>query len=280
MFKKEDTMREITIYNEKIKSQSMLHFKSATIIIFISAILYCFINFNASAYCAPISEIGDTWSKILTPFNSYIGDVSPYHLDGHEGTHINKKNYYFTIPGIYQEYVEGSMIRRVHWHGNWIARFLSFGNTDIMYRSSLAAMLGDFQIPYCLFIHEKNGSVYLAKELNAAAVLLYGYSWIINIPAKFLNTWDFFIENYQYFPIGMKIKMTLDLIWSFIITLIIELPLAIINTLIGFIIAFIFHPINSLLAIPCCIYYFIISSINAIWGIVANIVMIPIHIIS
>lgn len=109
MFKKEETMREIMIYNEKIKFQSMLHFKSTTITIVISAILYCFINFNVSAYCAPISEIGDTWSKILTPFNSYIGDVSPYHLEGHNGTYINKKKYYFTVPGIYQEYVEGSM---------------------------------------------------------------------------------------------------------------------------------------------------------------------------
>lgn len=252
--------------------------KKLSYIISITCILYLSLSINSISFCGPLSGMGETWACITTPFTSYIGDLKPSRFNVGP---IHKKTYWLNIPRIYTE-TEGNFFQREDFYNNGIIRLLTFWNNEVIGSLSMAAGLGDFQIPYYIFFHGSNDSVYIAKGLTAPGVLLYGYSWIINIPAKFLTTWDSLINQSNkigLFTLGDKVLMTIDLIWSCIITIFIELPLAIINTILGFFIALFYHPFDSILAIPGCIYYGVLSTVNAIWGILANIIMIPIHVL-
>lgn len=252
--------------------------KKLSFVVVASCIFYFSLSINSLTFCGPLSSIGDTWARITTPLTTYFGEAKPLRFNVGP---IHDKPYWLYIPGIYNETGE-NFFQRESFYNNGLIRLLTFWNKEVMGSIAMATSLGDSQIPYYIFFHGSNDSVYIAKGLTAPGVLLYGYSWIINIPAKFLTTWDSFINisnKVGVVTFGDKILMTLDLLWSFILTIFIELPIAIINTILGFFIALVYHPIDSIIAIPGCIYYGILATVNAVWGIIANIVMIPIHVL-
>lgn len=256
---------------------SLRSYKTIPCIIIATTIFYFCLSINSCSFAGQLSGIGETWARILAPFTSFIGDAEPVHV---EIVPIHKNMYWVNLPRIYTE-TQQLFFQRESFYNNGIIRLLTFWNKDVIGSLLIATTLGDTSIPYHIFLHGSNDSIYMAKGLTAPGVLLYGYSWMINIPAKFLNTWDSFINLSDVGKLTGrdKLMMTLDLLWSFILTIFIELPLAIINTVIGFFVALIYHPIDSILAIPGCIYYGVLSTVNAIWGILANIIMIPIHVL-
>lgn len=262
---------------QEAKCQFTITYKIVSYFLISTTICLLSMTIYSPSYGKSLAEIGEVWSKIQAPFSSYMRGLPTFH-DAY------LPDVYAATPGIYG-YVNRTILQRDSLYNNIIVKILTFGSEKVLGGIGLAAVLGDTKIPYILFLHGPKKSAYLAKEITAPGVLLYAYSWIINIPSKFLNSWDSLISNQDYISIvgkltfGDKIIFTLDLIWSFLITIFVELPLALINTVIGFFIALICHPIDSIIAIPGCIYYGILSTLNAIWGIVSNLIMIPIHVL-
>lgn len=171
-------------------------------------------------------------------------------------------------------------------HNNFLIRILTFGNKASLGNLNTAYFLGENYAQYFIFAYNnKKKSFYIDKALDAPSVLLYFYSWLVNLPAKYLDIIDSNIDHASKFsktfyePTFLdKAILTADWIISILICIFVEIPIAIINTIIGFFTALILHPLDSLCSSIGFLYFGIVTTFNAIWNILINIVMIPIHI--
>ncbi len=176
-------------------------------------------------------------------------------------------------------------------HKNKLFKIATFGNKDSQRNLNAAYMGGRYFLPYSVFTYDvpRGNTYYWARHSDACSVLLYGYSWFINIPAKILNEIDslFVLERLpNYNPktdkavdfSSHKFACFLDIILN-IASLVVEIPIAFANTVTGVLVAFIAHPWNSICSIFGLIYFGILSTIFAIWDVVADIVLIPFHFI-
>lgn len=168
------------------------------------------------------------------------------------------------------------------YYDNFLIKLLTFGNKDSHRELMYAESLGENILPYGIFAYRANGDWYYhAKHSNAPAVLLYGYSWLVNIPAKLLRQLDavLMVANIEDFTGISKVAtwtLLIDLIPN-ILSLLVEIPLAIVNTIIGFFVAFLFNPWDSFCAIPGMIYFLIGTTVNAVLDVLGNCALIIWH---
>lgn len=243
---------------------------SSIIVILIIAV---FLVFGSPNFFKKTSSL---YVKLSNPVTSYLlgAPVEKYGLmptqtGGEAGPYIAGSQKFYLLKTSDEDKV----------HQNLFIKILSFGQGSILAAMNTAIIQGQYILPYSVYIYGKDAN-YEARYLNAPAMLLYGYSWIINIPSKFLGIIDTQLQvGYNRYTQESAFGFfIIDDIISLVLTLCIDLPLSLINTVIGTITAFIFHPIDSILAIPSLLYFFIVTTFHALWGILSNIILIVIHI--
>ncbi len=153
---------------------------------------------------------------------------------------------------------------------NFLLTLISFGNEKSINNLNLAKGLGTTAFQYYVIGHpSQNHWEYMASNMDAPSVLLYGYTWFINIPAKiFAQIGAISAGTDEFYYSGVEI-FYIDTVFN-IISLVIEIPVAMVNTCIGAVIAFIFHPIDSICGILPAIYFFIYSTLAAIWELIVQ----------
>lgn len=161
-------------------------------------------------------------------------------------------------------------------HKNFLIKILTFYNKKSLENLNIAAKLGEEYFPYAIFLYNQRSNwFFLAKQLDAPSVLLYGYSWIINISQKILQQTDT-IFKYRHKVVGVNYIQIIDDITN-IASLFIEFPLSIFGTISGSIIGIICHPIDSITSILGMIYFIISTTLTAIFGVISNFLFLAIH---
>lgn len=263
-------------------------FKKALFLLVAFAICLCE---GVDAYSANSDGPSQAFAKLHSPILNYLVGLKPVYgpttiadADG--------KPLLITLPYI-QSARLGNMIDKVLksgnpqsvFHNNFLIKALTFGDKASLGHLNSAYFLGENYVQYFLFASNGAESFYIDKAFDAPSVLLYGYSWLINLPAKYLDILDGMIEYASQmekifgFSFGQKVLATVDWLISIVVSIFVEIPIAFFNTIIGFFIGLIYHPFDSLCSIPGMFYFGILSTFNAIWGIIVNIIMIPVHII-
>lgn len=123
-----------------------------------------------------------------------------------------------------------------------------------------AYMLGTWGLSYSIFKHDYNGadSTLIIFDNDGISNVLYSFSYIINLPQKYINQWVYILDKERY-------SLSIDLVLAIPI-LIFEIVLAMVMGGIGFITGLILNPIDTIMAIPGGIVYAIDTSITAVWN--------------
>lgn len=121
-------------------------------------------------------------------------------------------------------------------------------------------MLGTWGLSYSIFKHDYNGadSTLIIFDNDGISNVLYSFSYIINLPQKYINQWVYILDKERY-------SLSIDLVLAIPI-LIFEIVLAMVMGGIGFITGLILNPIDTIMAIPGGIVYAIDTSITAVWN--------------
>ena len=261
-------------------SRSLSSVKKLCQLSVVAMCLICVPPSYAAGESSWLMGLGKIWISITTPIGSFFGlGPSLATIDQNAGVlvgYVHRGNMVaMAMKG--KEYVA---------HDNIFIKILTFGNSRTLANLNAANIAGKEYMPYAIFAYNKSGSHYIASHLDAGSIVLYGVSWFMHIPAKLLDQIDanIYIES-------NKNPMKRDAVGRSIIfphlidccinllSLVVEIPIAIVNTVIGSIIALIWHPIDSICSILGLIYMLIATFITSLWGIVANIVMIPYHLL-
>ena len=124
--------------------------------------------------------------------------------------------------------------------------WILFGFTDDAEENlEKAYMLGTFGKSWSLFQHSYKGrgdSSLILADFDGVSNLLYGYSWLANLPQKYLNKFSYLSDRGHW-------HLLVDMVIS-IFVLGLEAVLAIATSLIGFVVGTLFNPIDTLSAIP------------------------------
>lgn len=179
-------------------------------------------------------------------------------------------------------------------YDNFFIKLLTFFNKKSLSNLNTAYFSGKLSLPYTVFIYNVDMSKntinddwkYLAANSDCMSVLLYGISWALHTPAHILNEFDAFFkyrsdkENSIYAGTngGVDLCIFIDIIVH-ILSIIPELIIMIINTIIGFIIALLCHPIDSICSIGGFLYFLIPTIISAVWEFVSTPFLIVYHIL-
>lgn len=216
--------------------------------------------------------VNETWLNLTTPISSFFlhdmaaNDRIPL-PDG--------KSTYIYIPALqaipFRYSLTGAPNANADFQTNWLAKLVTFGSEKALHDLNVAYYLGNNFIPYSMFTYTEGNSYYLPYHLDAASVLLYGYSWLINLPAKYFDLLDTYIDNLgndksDHSGIA-KFVATFDIIVC-ILSLFVEFPLAVFNTIAGFFVGLFCHPLISICAIPGMFYFGILTTISALFGVV------------
>lgn len=150
--------------------------------------------------------------------------------------------------------------------GKLVLSIITLGGSHAQEQLNAAYRLGCYVTPYALFSYDYRHDEWhiLASELNAPAMIVYGVSWLINLPQKYMNKIAYICQRGS----EPSILTLLDLIPNLLGTIFIDVPCAVIGTTIGTIIAFLCNPIDSILSIFGMCYFLIFS----VWTAVADFV--------
>jgi len=140
--------------------------------------------------------------------------------------------------------------------------FLTFGNEESMTHLDAASRMGRYGIPYSLIFYHYNKAELrpVCMVFDGPSMLVYGWSWLINIPGKFFNQLAYTIQ------VGTEPSLwyLLDFITMAIMGLI-DIITCLFMTVVGFVIGCICNPIDSFCAIPGAIYYLLADTIYSFW---------------
>lgn len=177
---------------------------------------------------------------------------------------------------------------KTFYHNNMFIGMSSFRNFRSVENINTAHILGENHINYVAFIYDagNNGKLandkwfYYARHSDAPSILLYTYSYLINIPAKIIQQ----LNAISY--IGTKNGHEAPFSWAVlgdiiinIVDLLFEVALALVNFIPAFIIALVCHPIDSLCSILPMVYMGIVTTFNAVWDLVWGIIQLPYHVL-
>lgn len=135
-----------------------------------------------------------------------------------------------------------------------------------------AYMLGTHGISWSLYQHSYNGrgdSGLIAFEFDGVSNLLYGFSWLINIPQKFIHQSAFLIDKGH-------LHLLIDMV-VLIFVLGFEIVLATFTTAIGAIAGTILNPLDTVFAIPGGVWLAletiiaaVFQTISAVWSLLTS----------
>lgn len=128
-----------------------------------------------------------------------------------------------------------------------------------------AYMMGTFGLTWSLFQHSYNGagpSRIIAFEFDGVSNLLYGFSWLINTPQKYVNQMAYLADKKHW-------HLMIDMI-ILIFVLAIEMLVALLVTVCGTVTGLILNPIDTLFAIPGGIWLAFKSCIVAVFHLLSG----------
>lgn len=208
----------------------------------------------------------------LTPIYALIDEENVINSRVEYGFPLHHLPYIKNEKMMFENLINRNKANEVLQHTNFLVKILSFGSKDAMNSLNKAKILGEGIIPYKFVnFNGENDWFFVASSSNGAAMIVYGYSWFINLPAKFLKT----IEKISYFsPKTDGAYPTswwelIDLFISFL-SLVIEIPLAFFGTIFGMILGTIMHPLDTLCALPASLYFMAVTTFNAVWDTIAS----------
>jgi hypothetical protein len=140
-------------------------------------------------------------------------------------------------------------------HSNVLLSLLTFGNAGSQRNLNTAYRLGVYGQSYVIFTHKRDtdSSSLLLTHLDAPSVLLYGFSWVVNAPQRWFKQAVFVVDSEDapwYYLLDWLIAVPLFLL---------DLLFASIVTILGFALAFLLHPINSLCSFGGLLYFVSLS---------------------
>ncbi len=147
-------------------------------------------------------------------------------------------------------------------HDNGIIKLLTFGNAESLESLNAAYRMGCYVYPYSIFrySYRTNSVSLMSTGLDAPSMLVYGASWILNLPQKLVNKIAYILDS----DTSISIFCLLDLIPN-VLMLAVEIPLAAVGTVAGAVIAFIFNPLDSLCSFLGMFYFLAMSIFTAVW---------------
>lgn len=138
---------------------------------------------------------------------------------------------------------------------NLLLSLLTLGNAKSQHNLNTAYRLGVYGQPYSLFIHERDAdrSSLLMTHLDGPSMMLYGFSWVINAPQRWFKQAVFVVDSEDapwYYLLDWAVAVPL---------FVLDLIFASVATLLGFLVAFLLHPINSVCSLGGLAYFTVLS---------------------
>ncbi len=224
------------------------------------------------SYSFSFIDIGNTWLKITTPICTFIMDGKP--VLGGMSVKVKSRQTYSLI-GYHEQFLQAYKIATgsiLEPHTNILSKIATLGNKESLQNLN-SAYLGARYLPYSVFTYSEDGKpFYWALRSDACSVLLYGYSWLINIPAKILEKIDFLTtlrDRDKTVSFSSCFLIFFEILFN-ACSLVIEIPIAIANTMVGTVIALVAHPLNSICSILGFFYFATVSTIVSLWDVIAN----------
>lgn len=167
---------------------------------------------------------------------------------------------------------DASWLRR-----NFILSLLTLGNDRSQRNLDIAYRMGAYGRPYSVLFHNYNqdGSRMLPVELDGPSILMYGVSWLVNIPQKLLHQ----IAYYTRPDSNLSIFAVLDILIAPLVILL-EGCFCVVFTILGFVIGCILNPISSLTSIGGAVWYLVPILWTAIWELVVAVFYIILNVFS
>jgi len=155
-------------------------------------------------------------------------------------------------------------------HDNILINALTIFNDDSLASLNAAYRLGAYVSPYAIFRYGYYSSKtsLLCTQLDAPSMLVYGFAWLINTPQKLVNKIAYIIDMNT----EPSIICILDIIPNILTFICFEIPLAVVGTTVGTIIAFIFNPFDSICSFLGMFYFLVMSVITACWDLFIGII--------
>jgi hypothetical protein len=141
---------------------------------------------------------------------------------------------------------------------NWILSIITLGRDRSQQSLDLAYRLGAYGRPYSILFYSSTDdkSIFLPTVLDGPSMLLYGLSWCVNIPQKFVNDLAYTLHEACTKDGGGSFWCLIDVALT-IISYIIDFFLAIIFTIIGVVVGCIASPFSSITSLFGMMYYLI-----------------------
>lgn len=151
-------------------------------------------------------------------------------------------------------------------HGNPVAVLMTLGNGRSRTSLNAAYRMGAYGLPYTVFFHHyhRDESRFLFTRLDGPSMLVYGVSWLFNMPQKLVNQVAYIVESGTEPNFFYLIDVVLALFVA-----VVDLALAVVFTGIGFVGGFVLHPIQSLCSLVGMFYFFV----PAFWTAIAELLL-------
>lgn len=161
---------------------------------------------------------------------------------------------------------DSSLLRR-----NFLVSLLTLGNDTSQRNLDAAYRMGAYGRTYSVLFHsyQEDSSTLVCALLDGPSMLLYGVSWLVNIPQKFVNQVAYYTRpdsEVGWTPI-------LDIVLAPLV-LVLEGCFALLFTVVGFVLGCLLNPINSLASVGGMFWYLIPTLWTAVAGLVIGIMAI------
>jgi hypothetical protein len=141
-----------------------------------------------------------------------------------------------------------------------------------------AYMLGTWGITYSFFKYDYNTSnpeavksYFIPTSFDGVSNFVYGYSWLVNTPQKFMNQLAYVISPKSTESSKKKFWYLLgDLVVQVLVTSL-EAGFALMATMFGVVVGTVLHPVNTVAAIPGGIVDLIDATFTAGWNLLASV---------
>lgn len=252
------------------------------------------ISFCSTANASFVEEVGDFYNKITNPISGFT-EVSllnnkvllPIPVDSPTlKTHKDVKRYWtfhvsadlLTFANIFMESLDEVMmygpnpdsLEYMSSHDNFLLSIFTLGNDESQRNLNIAHRMATYVNQYHFFVYDADGKFYyLPAHLDAASTFLYGASYVLNIPQRALNRLGVIWEDLSFLP--REDRFFIRVLWmiEWIISTLaqfLEFWFAVFGTIIGCVIAFIMHPINSICSFLGLFYFAIPTAWNVVVG--------------
>lgn len=152
---------------------------------------------------------------------------------------------------------------------NPVLSLLTLGNRTSQRNLDAAYRMGAYGRPYSVLFHSynKDNSVLVCVKMDGPSMLVYGVSWLINIPQKFLNQVAYYTRPNSEVGWTPVIDIALaPLVLAF------EFCFGVVFTAVGVVLGCLTHPIDSVTSLGGMLWYIIPLVLTALWGIVVGII--------